>query len=449
MPTPLYDCLTAVAGANPLRFDMPGHHGRPLPVERLADVTIDFTENGDTGDLFGGSGDAIEAAERLWARRFGFDSCLFLTGGSTQGNHTGLALLAGGGGAAALDRGSHRSVYNALALLDLTPHYLSRPWVEEEGVAGPVEPAAVAALLDAHPEVKTVCIVSPTYYGVLSDIPAIAQVCHRRGAKLMVDGAHGAHLPFLGCEGYRAADLVVLSAHKTLPALGQTALLFANGSSMDELRRMGSVYGSSSPSYLMMASLDLARDWMDREGADRYTKTAALVETLRARFPSIRPGPLDLDPTRLAVRCADGFALAEALRRDRIYPEMADRNHVVFILTAADGEKEVRRLSAALDRLLAGQEAPAALPGLCPPEIPVQAISPREALFARRETIPLAESAGRVSACQAAPYPPGVPVIAPGERIEKKHLAYLSRIGYNKREIEVVLEPEREKEAVL
>ena len=106
---------------------MPGHHGAPLP-GNLADASLDFTENGRTGDLFGPGGDVIEGAERLWAASLGFDSCLFLTGGSTQGIHTGLALLAGVGGVIALDRGSHRAAYNALALLGLVPHYLPRPY---------------------------------------------------------------------------------------------------------------------------------------------------------------------------------------------------------------------------------------------------------------------------------------------------------------------------------
>ena len=113
MPTPLYDALRALAGAGPLRLDMPGHHGAPLPGEFPWPSGLDFTENGATGNLYGDEPDAIQAAEALWAGRFGFDSCLFLTGGSTQGIHTGLALLAGAGGAAAIDRGSHRAVYHA------------------------------------------------------------------------------------------------------------------------------------------------------------------------------------------------------------------------------------------------------------------------------------------------------------------------------------------------
>jgi len=436
---PLYDSLRALASQGPLRLDMPGHHGKPLPAGFPWPSELDFTENGSTGDLFGDEPDAIQAAERLWAERLGFDACLFLTGGSTQGVHAGLALLAGAGGSAALDRGCHRSAYHALALLDLAPHFLARPWLAGEGVAGPISPGAVGQALQAHPEVKTVCITSPTYYGVLSDISAIAAVCHAHGAKLMVDGAHGAHLPFLGYDGYRAADVVVMSAHKTLPAPGQTALLLANGFGLADLQRWGSVYGSSSPSYVLMSALDMVRDYMEGEGTVRYQQTARLVDHFRRRWPALREGDdLALDPARLTLHSPDGFALAEALRARGVYPEMADRGHVVCILTCADGEGELARL----DRALGEVKALTGLAAPCPPppEPPEAVLTPRQALFAPRETAPLADSAGRTATCQIAPYPPGVPVIAPGERIQKKHLAYLTEIGYNKAYCDVVRE---------
>ena len=437
MPTPLYDALRALADSHPLRLDMPGHHGAPLPGGFAAwPSEIDFTENGATGDLYGDGPDAIQAAEALWAGRLGFDSCLFLTGGSTQGIHTGLALLAGAGGAVAIDRGSHRSVYHALALLDLSPTFLSRPWLAQEGVAGPISPAEVEETLAKHPEIKTVCITSPTYYGVLSDVPAIGLVCRAYGARLMVDAAHGAHLPFLGYDGYRAADVVVMSAHKTLPAPGQAALLFANGFSLGELRRWGSVYGSSSPSYVLMAALDAVRHYMEGEGAARYRDTIRLADGLRRRWPSLteKSGP-PLDPARLVLTSPDGFALADALRARGVYPEMADRGHVVCILTCADGQPEFKRLERALGET--GLTGPCA-PTPPPPPAPEAVLTPRQALFAPREAIPLADGAGRIAACQIAPYPPGVPVIAPGERIEKKHLAYLREIGYNRAVAEVI-----------
>jgi len=323
-----------------------------------------------------------------------------------------------------------------MALLGLRPHYLARPWLASEGVAGPVDPEEVDRTLSTYPEIKTVSIVSPTYYGVLSDIPAIAQVCHAHGVRLLVDGAHGAHLPFFGYSGYAKADLTVLSAHKTLPALGQSAILAACGFSINELRRFGAVYGSSSPSYLLMASMDLARQFMEGEGTALYRRCAERCAELRSRFPALRAqGGLELDPTRLCVKCRDGFRLAEQLRQRSIFPEMADSGHVVFILTAADSGERLDRLEAALTALL---EPPVEADFPAPPPFPPIVNSPRAALFAPRRRVKLDAAAGLVAAEQIAPYPPGVPVVAPGEQITKKHLAYLDKIGYNKAYVEVV-----------
>lgn len=150
----------------------------------------------------------------------GAEYCQFLTGGSTMGIHTALTLCCPPGSRVLVDRSCHRSTFHALALLDLDPIFLPRPWLAEEGVAGPFSPLDVKKMLDQDPTIKTVCITSPTYCGLLSDIPAIAGVVHAHGGKLVVDGAHGAHLQFLGMDAYRGADAVVVSAHKTLPAMG-------------------------------------------------------------------------------------------------------------------------------------------------------------------------------------------------------------------------------------
>ncbi len=427
---PLYDALRRFASARPLRFHMPGHHGKPLPGLELADLSaIDVTEVPPVGDLFSAGG-PIQAAETLWADACGMAECLFLTGGSTQGLHTALTLACPVGGGLLVDRGCHRAVYNSMALLDLRPTYLSRPWLAE-GITGAISPQAVEKSLSSHPNIKTVCITSPTYYGVLSDIAAIGRVVHAHGGTLVVDGAHGAHLPFLGLKSFEGADLVVCSAHKTLPAPGQTALLFSSDAyDMDELRRAGSIYGSSSPSFPMMAALDLCRAYMEETGAGEYQGTVEEIARLRADFPALRPRPgLVLDPARLVLRVADGFAVKAELEDMGVYPEMADGGHVVFIATCADGPAEFTRLRRALAQLtLPGQPA-AVYPAL--PPFPALVVNPRQALFAGRAFLPLRQAEGLICAEQVAPYPPGVPVIAPGERIEKKHLSYLSEIGYN------------------
>ena len=466
-PTPLYDALKKFAGEDPLRMHMPGHKGKAMPAPEFSPLAaIDFTELGPTGDLFSGDG-PIREAEALWAQALGMSGCLFLTGGSTQGMLSALTLACRPGDTLLLDRGSHRSAYNALALLDLTPVYLNRPWLEGAGVTGPVSPHTVEELLKTHPEIKTVCITSPTYYGVLSDIPTLAAVVHAHGGTLVVDAAHGAHLPFLGNDDLSAADLAVVSAHKTLPALGQAALLLAGrGETAAELcsrptgaggghrfshaalRRAASLFGSSSPSYVLMASLDLARAWMEEEGRAACEKTALAVAALRGRFPFLTALDAPLDPCRLVLRSADGFALQSALEEQGVYVEMADRGHVVCILTAADSGADLARLEDALAQTLGSHLTPEAQARACaaaavppPPPLPEAALSPRAARFAPSQRVPLRRAEGRTAACQIAPYPPGVPVIAPGEHVGKKHLAYLREIGYNMEEVIEVVRP--------
>ena len=433
--TPLYDAIRAYAAQKPTRFHMPGHKGSFLPVPELQSIApLDVTEVEPTGDLFSG-GEPFDTAQKLWAERFGMDNCLFLTGGSTLGLHAALALFCRPGDQVLIDRGCHRAVYNALALLDLEPVYLPRPWRAGEGIAGPISPTDVENLLDSHPNIKTVCITSPTYSGVLSDVKELSHIIHARGGNLIVDGAHGAHLPFLGVDAFPGCDALICSAHKTLPALGQSALLFTNGVDPRRVRQMTSVFGSSSPSYPMMISLDCARDYLEGDGTEEYRRVARRTAALRAAFPSLQEGELHLDPTRLTLTSPDGNALAQALEGENIWPEMADSGHVVLILTAQDSEDDLHCLEEALQRHRNLLGTPPILP---PPPMPKPVRFLREALFAPVERLPLENCLGRVAAGQLAPYPPGVPVVAPGEVIGEKELAYLREIGYNNSDVPVM-----------
>ena len=448
MPTPLLDALRAFSAQSPLRLDMPGHHGAAVEMAELSGwISLDFTETTPTGDLFGGTGPILEA-QSLWARRWGGDHCLFLTGGSTQGMLTALTITNQPGGKILVDRGCHRSVYHGMALLDLTPVYLSRPWLEEE-ITGPIDPETVEKNLNLSPDIKTVCITSPTYYGVLSDIGAISRICRSHGAKLVVDCAHGAHLPWMGMATpmEQGADVTVTSAHKGLPAPGQSGLLFTRDIDPAELRRAGSIYGSSSPSYPMMAAMDWVRDYMDRMGGRRYEALAACLPQWGKELDSheglkvlrARPG-LELDPARLVISLSgiSGHRAAKELEEQQVYCEMCDRGHLVFILTCMDGPEELDRLRQALLNVTRRRREPEGGKLPPPPPLPQAALSLRQAMFCPRERLALRQCQGRVAACQIAPYPPGIPVIAPGEVVGKKHLAYLEQIGYNmERKVEV------------
>ena len=187
MNTPLVNALLAHRAKDPAPFHMPGGKGRPLPLEELGPMSsFDVTELPDTGNLYEGR-DAIAQAEELWAERFGFETCQFLTGGSTQGLQAALLLAARNGRTLLADRCSHRSIFNAMALFDLSPTFFLRR--QDQPVTPELLEEALLAGERAERPANTVCVTSPTYYGVLSDIPALSRVAHRHGAKLVVDGA--------------------------------------------------------------------------------------------------------------------------------------------------------------------------------------------------------------------------------------------------------------------
>ncbi len=440
-----YDALAGFAAADPLRLHMPGHKGKPLPMaEWNALAPLDFTELTPTGDLYGGD-DWLEESQRLWAWDWGMDAAFYATGGSTQGIFTLLTHFTRPGDVVLADRVSHKSIHNAMALLDLRPVWLHREWDGASAVTGALSPAVLAQALAEHPEARAVIVTTPTYHGVCTPLEPLAALCHERGVYLLVDGAHGAHLPLvlageqnclLGTNPYACCDGVTVSAHKTLPAPGQTAVVMANGVRMEELRRASALTATTSPSFVMLAALDRLRGWM-WEGKSAYQKTAALCEELRRNYPTLPRD--DLDPCRFTLQVSDGNGLRRQLEARGIYPEMSDSNHVVCILTAADGEREFSRLRQGLDSLgLRGQP-----PFVCdldaPPE-PEQVCTPRQARLGKTRRIPLSQAMGRVAAEPVAPYPPGVPVIAPGERVTEKNLAYLRKLCYDMNSALFILE---------
>lgn len=440
MNTPLYHALRDLAEKDHLRMHMPGHKGKAA--EALFSVmAIDYTEITPTGNLYTGEG-PIAQAEALAARAYGAEHACFLTGGSTQGILAGMALCAKPGDTVLIDRNTHKSFFHAMALLDLKPVYLKRP-----------EAALVAQLLAQHEEIKTVCVTSPTYYGVIADIEGIACICREHGAKLLVDEAHGAHFPFVGmgaCAAGRGAAVSVCSAHKTLPALGGSAILFADGTfSPAQMREKTALFGTSSPSYPIMASIDWARGYLEGEGCAAYRRAAKDVCALRTEINArgifhalCEEDGVKLDPTRLTVDTARGGlsgARAGALLETwGIYPEMANRECVVFIITCNDTREELQTLGTALRRLeeYATQEHPLPCPALPESE---RCTTIREAVFGEKRYLPLREGQGCISAASVAPYPPGVPVIAPGERITREILDYLRAIDYDLEETVAVL----------
>lgn len=453
---PLYESLKALADKNTARFHMPGHKGRALFSQLDSIYAIDFTEIYETGNLFYGD-EPIISAEKLAAEYFGAADCLFTTGGSTQALMTAICTAVGLNGHMIVDRNCHKSIVNTMALLDITPHFIFPKVLSDFNFTERIDISELISVIEDNPLASAVLVTSPNYYGICQDIAAISEVCKKYGKVLIVDEAHGAHFPALKLPNAvsQGADLAAVSAHKTLPALGQSALLLSNGRfSFDTLCKNTAIFGTSSPSYLLMASLDLCRAYMEVEGDALYHKVARDVAKLRAEinnntvFSALSVEFFkDLDPCRLTVNCTDtsvtGHELSDWLYTDyNIAAEMSDENNVVFILTCADTDEKCALLRRALTdisaskRVIALDKKSCALPSLPKPQ---QVRSVREALFCKSVSIPVCNAASRICAKPVTPYPPGVPIIYPGEQISELHVEFLLKQCYTTiKEISVI-----------
>ncbi|MCQ5130462.1 DegT/DnrJ/EryC1/StrS family aminotransferase [Butyricicoccus faecihominis] len=443
---PLYHALQLMATGDAARFHMPGHKGEPVFTTYADLFAIDFTETYGTGNLYLGEG-PIRDAEVAAACYFEAGDCFFLTGGSTQGVLAMLATAAGAGGSVLLDRGCHKSVCTACALLDLTPYFFSSELIEPFAVPGALDIAEAERQLIAHPEIRAVMLTSPTYYGVRRDIPAFADLCAAYGKKLLVDAAHGAHFPAVGlptpiAEG---ADLAVLSIHKTLPCLGQgAALLMGDRIDRRGLRENTALFGTSSPSYPILSSIDLARAYVEGPGHIAYLRAATACEELRrfvdarTRFSALGTGDFpDLDPCRLTVSTAGtdmtGQTLSDTLWSEfGVACEMADERNAVFILTCSDTGSSLRRLRRAL-RKISRRAQKGEVPHPAAPFPPAERVlSVRQAHFSHHGRVPVETAAGMVCARPVTPYPPGIPLLWPGEKITDSHIELLQERWYNK-----------------
>lgn len=433
METPICDFVYRYIESGMLRLHMPGHKGM-LPFSGV-DAAYDITEIAGADALYEASG-IIGESERNAGALFGADT-YYSTEGSSQCIRAMLYLALLHAAARGEDRpvvlagrNAHSAFLSAAALLDFRID-----WLYDSGktgaqrylscVVGADDVEKHLTLLGAR--AAAVYLTSPDYLGVLSDIPAIAEVCRRHGVPLLVDNAHGAYLKFLPTARHPmdlGADLCCDSAHKTLPALTGAAYLHISAAAPEAFRKNAkqalALFGSTSPSYLILQSLDALNRLLSegyRETLAAFAeKTAALKAALLSRgFALYGDEPLKL--TLLpAARGLRGDEAAEWLRGRGIECEFADPDFLVMMLTPALGDAGLSRLFEALTEM--PKKAPRTE---TPPRMPKRRpapMSPRDALFAQRETVPAAESAGRILAVPTVGCPPAVPIVVSGERID-------------------------------
>lgn len=456
--TPLVDTIKGHIDKNPISFHMPGHKGNgefmgtgAIGWDNL--LKYDLTEIPGLDDLHRAE-EAIEKAQRLTADAYGADRTYFMVNGSTAGIISALLAAGQPGDAVIVDRGCHLSVHSGLMLGRLEPVYIRRPVDEATGVPLSMQLEEVKRAFELKPIIKALIITNPTYYGVCSDIRAIADLVYENGALLIVDEAHGAHLKFLkdlpASTVDLGADIVIQSAHKTLPAMTQSSWLHVKGDRVDRERlgKMLSIFQSTSPSYPLMASLDNARYMMETVGAERLKKVLAYAKEARAEIDSLNNGlfcpdkeyfkargAYDFDNTKMLINCAGagltGYRFDLMLRQGYgVYGELYDSvNWLGMVTVASEGEHFTRLVegcggikgtapAASASSAISGDKV--MLPALQQGPLPVPGLAPWEVLNRRSIFINIAEAEGRIAGSGVVPYPPGIPLICPGERFTKR-----------------------------
>ncbi len=456
--TPLADMLRAAQGRT--RMHMPGHKGETPP--GWQPFAWDMTELACTDDLFAPER-GIAQAEALAARSAEAGATLMLSGGGTAGVLAMVLSFVRPGGTLIVPRDCHHSVLSACVWGDIEPVFV---WPRECGLPY-VDAGDVERTLAAHPQAEAVLITRPDYRGVCADGARIARAAHERGMRLLVDEAHGAHWNWrvAGFDreisaqpqsaGVLGADAWVQSAHKTLPALtGGAWLHLRNADEQARVRAMLRMVHTSSPSFPILASVDGARAWMDARGGEAlaalHARIGAFWEALRAGAPGMRnahdallesteTNGVCVDPARIVLDATrhgyTGTEVAEWLRARGIDVEMADARHAVLIPTVCDvpdvsgAPGALERVAEALCALPARESLPVPEPltlrdaravsevQSAPEAPPERVLRVREAALSLEELVPLAQAAGRISARCAGVYPPGVPLIVPGERV--------------------------------
>ena len=461
---PLLDILQHVAQKDSAPFYVPGHKkGRGAPPKLLQwwgneVFRADLTELPQLDNLAAPEG-AIAEAQALAAAAFGARRTWFLVNGSTAGIVAAILATCQSGDKIILPRNAHKSAISGLILAGAIPIFVHPTYDRNWNLPLGVSPAAVAAALEAHPDAKAVMVVSPTYQGVCSNIASIAQIAHQRQIPVIVDEAHGAHFTFhpdLPTPALEAgADVAIQSTHKVLGALTQASMLHVRGDRIDEgqLDRALQLVQSSSPSYLLMASLDAARQQMATTGRSLLSQTLQLAQKARTQLSEIpqlsilemplspTPGFFDLDPTRLMVKVTglgmSGYDADEVLDdRFEVTAELVERSYLGFAISLGNTTADIDRLIEGFVTLseesaqLHSNSQNESLLDISHPETSyaLPPMSPREAFFAPLEQVPVSGSVGCLSGELICPYPPGIPVLMPGEEITQTAIDVLQQV---------------------
>lgn len=424
MNTPIYDFLKKYSESDMLRCHMPGHKGK-------RGFSLDITEISGADSLFEASG-IISESEHNMSSLYGTSETVYSAGGSTLCIQTMLALMKQDNRRVFAIRNVHRAFLNAAALLDMEVEWII-PRYEGGILSGEIDLHEVEKRLSESDRPSCLYVTSPDYTGKLADIAALSGICRRYGAKLLVDNAHGAHLAFFGENLHPialGADLCCDSAHKMLPALTGAAMLHTSAKEyVERLKQTMSLFASTSPSYLIMASLDLCNKYISEEIRRDIAENEEYIRAFRSSFPELFF--TDGDPFHITVKASEsgynGEELAEKLRKNGVECEYADTELLVLLMSPMNNMDDYMRLENALRGALDAMEKHFFAQEEFYLPKPERVMSIREAVFAETEKIPVENAEGRICAAVNVPCPPAVPIAVSGEKITREHINIFKR----------------------
>ena len=442
-------------------FYCPGHKGgRSLPAELGESLgSYDLNNLPDTDTLHCPTG-PIREAEELVADAYGVDRSFLMVGGSSLGNMAAVMSVAGPGDTVLVQRNAHKSVVAGIIHTGAIPVWIMPEWDGRFGISHGLSVTEVENTVAHHPKAKALIALNPTYFGVVPDITSIAAICKTADIALIADEAHGPHFRFgedypVAAEN-AGADIVVQSTHKILSGLSQAAVLHICSNKIDHSRVQAALQAlqTTSPNFAIMASIDLARRQMMQEGRSRLAGILELANVARARINEI-PGLLamdsdhamgagsgffGLDSTKLLIDTTrSGWSGADAqrfLNREfGVQPELSGPGYLLCILTLGSIQADVDHLVAGLQAMVSAQppycedfgglnELASRVAGRLPDAV----MSPRNAFYSRHLTIPFSQALNRISGEIITPYPPGIPVLMPGERFNQDTIQLLSAV---------------------
>lgn len=451
--TPLLDALSQYHDKGVAPFDVPGHkHGKGLT--ELADflgkkvLEVDVNSMKPLDNLNKPTG-VIKEAEELAADAYSADYACFLVNGTTSSVQGMIMTVCKPGDKIILPRNVHKSVINALILSGSIPIYIQPEINEKLGIAMGISYKSVERAIKENPDAKAILIINPTYYGATSDIKKIAELAHNYNIAVLVDEAHGAHFAFNnelpGSAISLGADIVAVSSHKTGGSLTQSSMILSNEGLVkaEEIRTSVELTQTTSASYLLMTSLDVARKNLALNGEKLLDKTLQLSRYARDEINKIKPfyafgkelinenGVYDFDETKLGINVSElgltGFEVYDLLRDEyNIQVELGDVNNILAIVSIGDNKESIDKLICALKDISEKYRGTKIeidkTPILENPEV---VLAPREAYYTTKKEVPLSSTEGLISGEFIMAYPPGIPIIIPGERITKYMINYV------------------------